>query len=502
MPEKIGFQTTRETAIIRTPQLQVMLTRWDWTLGQPLDNTPFDMTNFVIRYQFQKTIKTPAGGCQIDVVPQIGDIHFMDYISTMDVVQIFEFGVLKYSGYVRRVSAVGRIMPDGKPVRLVTVVLQSFGNLFLEGHLGLNMFMRISDTANLNNIMLQFAGQITDTINGGGSYGDLISTLINQWLNYVGLASGSTFYQQYISSWLETVSGTLGKRIPGAPKDTQIIYPFSEDMTLWDILQRTIEVPITELWFDEGPRSVQIEQDQSLTQPTEVRLPNSITYLVCRQTPFNGTTINGDSVNMFDNMPSRKIPINYLTGYELNKSMDESYSFYLASPAIWKPGGDAGDPSAAMAMVATGQYVFDSLAFSKYLYRPLQKDMFFDRYFDSSSPNLDGSIGQLNQNALDFADTLFEWFSNNDQFLNGSFTIEVPSDESLDPRIGDKIEFDGINDAYFYVEGITHDFIYGGPITSTLMVTRGYGLGRPISLQDKLFKRGRFALGNQFDAPK
>ena len=50
--------------------------------------------------------------------------------------------------------------------------------------------------------------------------------------------------------------------------------------------------------------------------------------------------------------------------------------------------------------------------------------------------------------------------------------MEVPKDENLDPRIGDKISWDGISDSYFYVEGVAHSWSYGGELTSALRIIR------------------------------
>jgi hypothetical protein len=181
--------------------------------------------------------------------------------------------------------------------------------------------------------------------------------------------------------------------------------------------------------------------------------------------------------------------------------MDESFSFYLVSPAVWKQGGGS-DVDSSMAMIAQGQFVFDKKAFNKYLYRPLQKELFFDRFFDPNGVGQQGSVDEIAKTATYAAQTFYNWFKDNDVFLNGTITIQVPSQDVMDPRIGEKIEFDGLSDAYFYVEGVSHNWRYGGKLESTLSVTRGYGLGKPIVLRDKIFHRAKQIQGKQFDEPK
>jgi hypothetical protein len=197
--------------------------------------------------------------------------------------------------------------------------------------------------------------------------------------------------------------------------------------------------------------------------------------------------VNGATVKVWDNIKAKKIPINYISRFDLSKTMEESYSFYMCAPSIYNPG--------ELALVARGRYVFDEAAFDKYLYRPLTHDLFYSQLTKEDAPEVSDDKNTVTDEALDKANTLKNWFDTNDVCLSGSFTIQVPSDEKYDPRIGDKIEFEGLSDAYFYVEGIGRQWTYGGSMMAQITVTRGMGMSGPIELKDKIFKRGKFVMG-------
>jgi hypothetical protein len=64
---------------------------------------------------------------------------------------------------------------------------------------------------------------------------------------------------------------------------------------------------------------------------------------------------------------------------------------------------------------------------------------------------------------------VFDWYSKNPEFLNG--TIEMMTMPDSYPRIGEKVRYLG---GEFYVEETSRSWQYGGPMTTSLSVTRGY----------------------------
>ncbi len=496
MAEKIGFGEDRNKTIIRTPRLEVRVLRWDWTAAKERDR--LDISKYILNMQWQKTIKTANAGAMIVCIPQVGRTHLLDYLSPMDVVQIFEFGSLKFQGFIRSIQSTGSIEESaGKPDRTVRINSLSFGNLFIDGQIGLNLFIRLQ-RGDIGAKMVAFAGTIADVVKDSSkTFADLVKTVVTEWFSYLE-ALGASEYAQYVNRFVDYETGVVGKRIPGFPRELRLFQIEQQQMSLWSVMQKVVEPPFNEIWFDNGPRSVFIENSNGLSgRPTEVDLPtsesNEKTYLVVRSTPFNGTVVDGTEKEQWDELPARTIPLGYLRKFTLNKSMDEAYSFYMVQPG--------GLNFSELQLIAVGAESLDEDAFDKYLYRPMVKTQFFSRFSAEDDTKADDESNSIVDVAQDASKTLKNWNQLNDVYLSGTFDIHVPSNADFDPRIGDKIQFEGLEGAYFYVEGVAHQWTYGGPLYATLTVTRGYGDAKPIELKDKIFRRGLFAMNEQYNEP-
>jgi hypothetical protein len=389
----------------------------------------------------------------------------------------------------------GSIDPkSGKPLRMVSLRVFSFGNLFIDGELGLNLYVARRET-NMYAKMEAFAGKLADAIKSKNStFATVVNTVVSEWFIYLE-SLGARNYADYLNRFVDYTTGLQGKAIPGYPREARVFQVESQNQSLWSVMQRVCEPPFNELWFDTGPRHVYIETDDNLDgKPDTIDLPfsegNEKTYLVLRSTPFNGTVKNGVTKTQWDSLPARKIPLGYLTKYSLNKTMDESYSFYLVQPSMLS--------LSDLELIANGSTVLDENAFNKYLYKPLVQQQYYARNFNEDGDVVDPDKNSIIQVSLDAATTLRNWNELNDQFLSGTIDMMVPGNADHDPRIGEKIEFEGLDDSYFYCEGVSHNWAYGGPLASTLSVTRGYGLAKPIELKDKIFRRGTFAMNRQF----
>ena len=495
MPEKSQFGSNRNAAIIRTPRTRTTLIKWDWTVGQMARS--YDLSKMVYQWRWQKTIKTPQSGAQLTMLSQTGSTHFLDIIDPMDVIQIWEFGVLKFQGFVRSVDASGTINSDGTPARMMSLKVSGFGTLLLEGQLGVNLFLKLDQYFQISAAMDVFTRKLSDVINDDSTgLAEVVSVVVDEWYSYL-TDLGAEKFVRYLNTFLDTTTGMSGKRTPGYPRELRLFHADDQSMTLWSIIQKICEAPFNEVWFDNGPRTVYYEANARLipATPVEVILPGSQeltkTYMVLRSTPFNGTTIDGVSVDVWDSLPAQRIPQGYLTKFNLSKTMEESYSFYLVQPTI---------PNVSdLALIASSAAIIDEDALDKYLLRPLTKPQYYARNFDLANPNSDDNAGSIFDTAVDAAETLKAWYAKNDQYLSGVLTFMVPSNADFDPRIGNKIEIEGMEGSYFYAEGVAHSWSYGETMKSDVSVTRGYGINTPVQLTDKIFKRGRFALNEDFN---
>lgn len=493
MAEKITFDDDRDKTIIRTPNVTGKVVRWDWDQGREKDT--FDITPLLVNVNWQKTIKTPSGGLNLTCVPQIGDTHLLDYLNTMDIVQIYEFDTLKFQGFIQTIQGTGSIDPKGgKPTRMVQITAKTFGSLFVDGELGLNLYLGLQNQK-VGAKMIQFAETLADTINADGStFSDIIKAIVDAWYTYLD-DLGAKNYRKYLERYVDYETAMVGKATSGAPRSFQLFNPTAQKMSLWSVIQQVCEPPFNEVWFDNGPRKVYTEKTKALTGPmADTDMPagqgNEKTYMIVRSTPFNGTVVDGNPTTLWDDMPSKIIPLGYLTKFSLTKSMNEAYTFYVVKPSSV----DLNE----YALISEGAFAQDIPAFNKYLFRPMEQQQFFARFSAPNDTKKEPKMADIFKVSQDGADTLKNWYENNDVFLSGTFNIMVPSDPDHDPRIGEKIEFEGLPNMFFYVEGVAHSWNYGGPVTSTLTVTRGYGQAGPIELKDKIFRRGIFAMNGQF----
>ena len=488
MPEKIGYGNGNASAVIRTPALRFEVVLWDWDNGR--EGETKDITVAVTQFRWLKSIANPVASCDLTLVPQILDIHYLDYLKPMDVVRIYEFGVLKYQGFIRNISAKGSISNTGVPNRSVFLSCSSFGALLSEGQLGVNMFLKADVYTSLSADIISFQAELADLVIADKPYSEFIGAVVDKWFGFLN-ACGATTYQAYLKRWLNLTTGMAGKIIPGSPKTLMICYGSEQSITLWSILSKLAQTPFNEMWFDCGPRKVWAEQNASASGFTERSLHFDKDYLVIRSAPYNGTYIDGVMTDLWDTLTARKLPLSYLTQFDLNKSMDESKSFYMVSPAVYDPGG--------LAFVAMGNYVFDPVSFNKYLYRPAVADLYYSHLHDRLKPeDSPKNCQSIYDDCVDKTRTLMEWNKRNDEYLSGAFTFMVPSNDEHDPRIGDKLEIEGIDDAYFYVESVSHTWSYGNALLSNAGVTRGFGQSSKIVLKDKIFKRAKFNLNGRF----
>ena len=94
------------------------------------------------------------------------------------------------------------------------------------------------------------------------------------------------------------------------------------------------------------------------------------------------------------------------------------------------------------------------------------------RYFNRDKenpvdfPDAASMMAQLNEK-------LYNWFSNNAQYLTGSITLMNVHNDSFTkyPQIGERLGFLG---GEFYIEDVRRFWQYGGAMTSTLSISRGY----------------------------
>lgn len=498
--------TEQDSPTLRQMGIKVEVDRWDWTVGRKRDT--LDITESVTSFSFGKTTRNAMGGGQVSLVPLIyvnNELqHSMDVIQTMDVVRIYEFDTLKFQGYVRRPATKAVIQSDGVPTRTNTLSITHIGGLLQEAKLGFQLIaLRIQDLdaklKGFNSRVIALVDAIASKMEDGGVLiSDIISTVIDEWFTLLD-AIGATTYRTYLETYIDFKTGLqpfTEQRV--LPSNLAFFYDSSGEMSLWNEIQKLTEVPFNEIFFDEGQRNFFYlgsagSVSGGLNQTTSAgssgqNLPAQKTYLVGRQTPFDGTCRHQTTNDYFKMLPVKTIPLNWIAQIDLARSSEESYSLYLAVPMF--------TGFNELSLLCAGQAEVDDAMISKYLLRPLTMKLFYATMVKKGTTEQAATQKAFEDEMKGAVQTLKNWYKNNDKFLSGVIEIHVPKEASKDVYIGDKLKLKGI-DAYWYVEGVTHTWQYGGALRSSLTVTRGwdYDKDQPVKLTHAIFTGAGFPSG-------
>lgn len=453
----------------RVIDIKIEIDRWS---GGSLQESK-DVTRDIENYRFQKSIKAPQGSCQLSILPQSATTHIMDIIKPMDVVRIREFGVVKFLGYITRVSYDGMINPDGKPARHATITCQQFGGLLVSAAIGLGLGTALGKeddpfVAGATELLVAIRNLVDED---GTTFAELVGALYTNFRDYLS-AIGATNFLTYLDTYFDAESGLTSAETPAIPRTVELYTGTEQSLTFWQLAEQLVQRPFNELWIDNGTRQVSIDGQN-------VDLPEKA-CLVFRPAPFNGTVTATGSVDRWDELPIIEVSNDHLIRFDLARSMEEVYTFY----SVKEPAYDFADNLRLLYGIPS----VDEDRVGTYLFRPFVSELFYTRVLDTKGEIQQFTKGQAETVAQRAADTLLNWFQHNDEFLSGVIQMMVPSDPSLDPRIGDKVRVYGI-DGEFYVEGIAHTWSYLGALKSDLTVTRGYNKQRSIELKDRIFRR-------------
>ena len=472
----------------RRARITVKVDRWDWNNIQIKDRV--DITELCTSVTWQKTIKAPDSGATVELIPQNAEFNVLDDLSVLDVILIYEFGKLKWQGYLRRVAFTGYMDRDGRPYRNAVLICESMGKLFSSSSIGLglgNVDTRAENASKFMNAAISLQKKVADAMIDGLTYKECISTTIDAWMSLmseIGAQKAVTHVQAYVD-WSSLVEASSASVIP---RSLSTFTGQEQKIDLWSVLTPLLELPVNECWLDVAPRRV------FLSSGNVVSVNDDRTHLVFRSTPFNGTITEGvlGEEALFSRVPSVLLPNSHLTRFDLNKSLDEVFSVYDVVPSDFQ--------FTEGVRYLAGQVVVDVAAVEKYLLKMLLFQPNYTRTANVKTAGGSELAGQVNDYAVDLANTFKNWYSLNDQFLSGAISYVVPDEIRIvppstlplsDPRIGERIALQDL-DGSFYVEGISHSWRQGGALTATASVTRGYDYdaGLNMKLSNKLFRSG------------
>lgn len=410
----------------------------------------------LIAYNFNESLDSLNASFSLSLTLAQDELNqtWYDKILEMDLVFISEFGESRFAGYVQRRRYTAKVSSDGKPQRSINISGGSLGVLLSSFKLIIDQFL-YQGTPTAITASGKLAAALAQQMGVGAQIAPIFETLYESFFTLV-LKMGTV---NDAGGGIKTVLDEFIDYESQLSRDLVINYPLNLSLyqvganSIWELWNQMVHPPFGELFglWNDGKKKYQI---------------------IFRQAPFDRTDWALLTIN--------NIPSIIITDFDIGTSIDEIYTFFYCTLP-----GSGYDRNTALAVGVDGRYGFtpvsDDVKWKKYGYNPLIVEL---RYFNREKMKEFTGAGTL---ITDFSKQLKEWFTNNDEFLSGTLNI-MTIDESesrwkgklKNPRVGEKIRF---IDAEFYVEESQHSWNYGGPMRTSLNVTRGYVYNNGVMLR-------------------
>ena len=439
--------------IVRKPDFVVEIVRPDYSAGSyqtippvirfvPSRISSFSeneiVSNDLVSYQFSETLATVDSGFSLELVPSVDKEgkNWLEKIQIYDLVFIYEFGELRYGGYVKESRYSARISGDGKPSRRIRISGGGFGELLSTFQLVLDQVLYAASTT-AENASRQLNARLAARLDKNSSIGDLFKIIYDAFMELaaaIGLEGVNIGVKPILDYFLDFGSGISD--------ELRAIYPMVLSLynvganNVWQILSNLLFPPVNELFGRWNSRNDKYE-------------------IVFRQTPYEPQD--------WGTLLWTEIPSIMIVDHDVGRSNAEIFTFYLGELT----GTGISRNLAIVSGESTGKnYVVDKDKWAKYGFRPMYIEF---RYFDRSTDSAGAAVIMRQMSEM-----LKRWFEHNDEFYSGSLTIMTADDKDYmkrNPRIGEKIKF---LEGEFYLESSEHAWEYGGPMTTKLSITRGY----------------------------
>lgn len=386
----------------------------------------------LLSYSFSEQLASVDTEFTFAVTPELdrNGKSWMDKIRPRDVAVFTEFGVVRYVGVVTRIRYTGRM--DDTPNRSITISGSGIGGILSSFKLLLDQHVHQynSTVTTLNDrfrIYLESALKVEDSFRQV-----MISayTTFMRLMNVVGDLDSGAGVGVVLSRYLDYETGIDPDIKPQFPMHYTLYSVGAND--IWSIWEGMVQRPIHELY---GRWNAETDMYQ----------------IIFRQAPFNPED--------WASLISHDIDPLWVKSVEVGLSDDDIYTFFSS----YFPGsGISREVSMGVAEYAQ-QIEIDQDKWAFYGYRPMEMTFkYFDRDYLADFTGTDALAGEMNR-------MVRGWYEKNAEFLNG--TVEMMTVPDAYVRIGEKIRY--LN-GEFYVEGTSRSWTYGGPMTTTLTVTRGY----------------------------
>ncbi len=423
-------------------------------------------SNDLIAYTFKNSIKEIDPPFSLTVTPnEVSDQKtWLDILQVRDIVIFKEFGKIRYIGVISDKYYTSSMSSEGKPHRVIHFGGKGLTSLLQDTPLIMDLHIWTGAGLPVETINKEFLASINVNPDQDQRLGPLLKRIYTKYftlMKSMGTAAGAP------TSGLEALMSQFLDLDSGMSSDVTALYPLALSVfrvgsnNLWDIWRSIVPGPYYELFGRWEPTE---EVDQVKQK------------IIVRKAPFNATD--------WRSLTLSRIPNIAITSLDLGQTDGEVVTYYQAL----LPGALINENQVkAISEYANGRKV-DSDLWNTYGYKP----MFIDfQYFNRSTAGA-GSLAQVLQTVTD---DMYNWFKRNKDFYSGSITYMSFPDG---PKIGERLEL--YDNAQFYIEESETQWTYGGPLQSTLTLTRGYRYDGSGNATTVLEKQGYLLSGTEDNA--
>lgn len=423
--------------IKRQPKFSVTISRPRFDRGQGFDRIAVFASGQktdaadLLGYQFSESLQSVETQFTLTVTPEIDSDgkSMIDRVEPRDVVIFSEFDTTRFVGVVSRVRYSGKM--DDTPNRSITITGMNMGGLLRSFQIVMDQRMIATGTT-LATANTQLLTSLQDNVDEDASVKRVLTAVYESFMNLsaeVGGHEGSAGLGAILNRWVDYETGIAEDQVALYPIKFTLYTARAND--IWTIWEGIVQKPFQELygrWNEE----------------------TDMYAIYFRETPF--------SAHKWSDLRVQAIDPLYVRSVEIGKSDDDVYTFY----ATQLLGSSISRDQTMVISAYRDSVIADQDNWPKYGFRPLEMEF---RYFDPDYFENEGAALVMRQ----VNEMVFDWYSKNPEFLNG--TIEMMTMPDSYPRIGEKVRYLG---GEFYVEETSRSWQYGGPMTTSLSVTRGY----------------------------
>lgn len=435
----------------RTPAFSIEVIRPDYTQAQTYKEdavVTFGMSGLsgqstaCLSYEFQEQVASPEGTFSFTTTLErdAQNKTWYDKINSRDLVRIYEHGKVRFVGYVTDKRYIARMGEKG-PERSIAFSGKSIGSFLVTFSILLDLHI-LSASATAQTAQKKFMEAIAANIDKGQQMASVIVAIKDAYFDMMEAVGGNQNLgvKHIIDAMFDfstQMSTSLTAQYPIVISAFQ-----TQENNLWETIQQVLNPPFHELFGMWDPDAKKYQ-------------------LWLRQTPFDAS----DWMNLPISWIPDDIPALLLNDYDVGASDADVKTFFICT----LPSSGISREKALTLDNYARSAVIDDAKWPYYGFKPMYVECRFFSRSEDNQKNFSGAEKLMH----DLSQKLYDWYSNNADFLTGTISIMSAEDENYNayPRIGERLGFLG---GEFYIEGVKSSWQYGGTMVRTLSVSRGY----------------------------